>query len=109
MARERCASSGQRSARIPEMQDRFEARLRQAHKQQRRYDTIGKELKAYFEANPRPAEQALLLSLPAQLDTWRQYAISRFGIDLEDPEQRKAQRWVKVAEAWDYTLLAIKY
>jgi hypothetical protein len=28
---------------------------------------------------------------------------------LEDPEERKAQRWVNAAEAWDYTLLAIKY
>jgi len=92
-----------------EMQDRFDARLRQVHKQQRQYDNTGKELKAYFEANPRRAAQALLLSLPAQLDVWRQYAVSRFGVDLEDREQRKAQRWANVAEAWEYALLALKY
>jgi hypothetical protein len=92
-----------------EMQDRIDARLRQVHKQQRQYDNTGKELKAYFEANPRRAAQALLVSLPAQLDMWRQYAFSRFGVDLEDREQRKAQRWANVAEAWEYTLLAIKY
>jgi hypothetical protein len=91
------------------MQDRFEAQLRHTHKQQRQYDNTGKELKAYLEANPRRAAQALLLSLPAQLDVWRQYAVSRFGIDLEDREQRKAQSWANVAEAWEYALLAIKY
>jgi hypothetical protein len=47
-----------------EMHDRFEARLRQVHKQQRQYDKSVKELKAYFEANPRRTAQALLLSLP---------------------------------------------
>jgi hypothetical protein len=91
------------------MQDRFEARLQHFHKQQRQYDNTGKELKAYFEANPRRAAQALLHSLPAQLDAWREHAVSRFGVDLEDREQRKAKRWANVAEAWEYTLLAIKY
>jgi hypothetical protein len=94
---------------MSEMLDRFDRRLRQAHKQQRQYDNSGKDLKAYFEANPRRAAQALLLSLPAQLDVWRQYAVSRFGVGLEDREQRKAQRCAIVAEAWEYTLLAIKY
>ncbi|MDP8974357.1 MAG: hypothetical protein M3N45_14610 [Actinomycetota bacterium] len=28
---------------------------------------------------------------------------------MEDREQRKAQRWTNVAEAWEYALLAIKY
>jgi hypothetical protein len=93
---------------MSERPDRFDRRLRQAHKQ-RQYENTGKELKAYFEANPRRAAQALLLSLPAQLDVWRQYAVSRFGVGLEDREQRKAQRCAKVAEAVEYTLLAIKY
>lgn len=94
---------------MSEMPDRFDRRLRQVHKQQRQYDNSGKDLKAYFEANPRRAAQALLLSLPAQLDVWRQYAVSRFGVGLENREQRKAQRCAIVAEAWEYTLLAIKY
>jgi len=62
---------------MAEMHDRFDTRLRQVHKQQRQYDNTRKKLKAYFEANPRRAAQALLLSLPAQLDVWRQHAISR--------------------------------
>ena len=85
---------------MSEMPDRFDSRLRQAHKQQRQYDDSGKELKAYFEANPRRAAQARLLSLPARLDVWLQYAVpSRFGVGLEDREQRKAQRCANVAEA----------
>ncbi len=84
---------------MSEMPDRFDRRLRQAHKQQRQYDNTGKELKVYFEAYARRAAQALLLSLPAQLDVWLQYAVSRFGVGLEDREQRKAQRCANVAEA----------
>ena len=81
------------------MQDRFEARLKDAHKMARRYDNYLKELKAYFEEHPREAAQALLISLPEQLEVLRRYALSRFRVDLEDREQRKERRWSDLAEA----------
>ena len=68
-------------ARISRMQDQLEARIRDVHKMVRRYDDSLKELKAYFDERPNAAAQALLLSLSEQLDVWRQYALSRFGVD----------------------------
>ena len=91
------------------MQDQFEARIGDAHKMLRRYEDSLKELKAYFDERPNVAAQALLLSLPEQLEVWRQYALSRFGVDLEDQEQRQEHSWTYLADAWEYTLLAIKY
>jgi hypothetical protein len=91
------------------MQDQLEARIRDVHKMLRRYDDSLKELKAYFDERPNAAAQALLLSLPEQLEVWRQYALSRFGVDLEDREQRQKHSWTYLADAWEYTLLAIKY
>ncbi len=71
------------------MQDQLKARIRDVHKMVRRYDDSLKELKAYFDERPSAAAQALLLSLPEQLEVLRQYALSRFGVDLEDREQRQ--------------------
>jgi O6-methylguanine-DNA--protein-cysteine methyltransferase len=90
-------------------QDQFEARVRDTHKRLRRYEDSLKEFEAYFRERPQGAAQALLLSLPEQLEVWRKYVSSRFGVDLEDREQRKKLRWSKLDDAWDYTLLAIKY
>jgi hypothetical protein len=90
-------------------QDQFEARVRDTHKRLRRYEDTLKEFEAHFRERPQGAAQALLLSLPAQLELWRKYGLSRFGVDLEDREQRKKLRWSKLNDAWDYTLLAIKY
>jgi hypothetical protein len=89
-------------------QDQFEARVRDTHKRLRRYENGMKELEAYFHERPQRAADALLLSVPAQLEVWRKYALSRFKVDLEDREQRKKQRWTNLADAWEYTLLAIK-
>ena len=91
------------------MQDQFEARIRDAHKMVRRYDNSLKELKAHFNERPKAAAQALLISLPEQLEVLRQYALSRFGVDLQDREQRQKHTWTHLADAWEYTLLAIKY
>jgi hypothetical protein len=91
------------------MQDQLEARIRDAHKKLRRYDNSLKELKAYFDERPNASAQALLHSLPDQLAVWRQYAWSRFGVDMEDWEQRQNHNWNYLADAWEYTLLAIKY
>jgi hypothetical protein len=90
-------------------QDQFEARVRDTHKRLRRYEDTLKEFEAHFRERPQGAAQALLLSLPEQLEVWRKYGSSRFGVDLEDREQRKKLRWSKLDDAWDYTLLAIKY
>jgi hypothetical protein len=75
----------------------------------RRYDDSLKELKAYFDEHPKARAQELLLSLPELLEVWRQYALSRFGVDLEDRQQRQKHSWISLADAWEYTLLAIKY
>jgi hypothetical protein len=91
------------------MQDQFEARILDAHKMARRYDNSLKGLKAHFDERPKAAAQALLISLPEQLEVWRQYALARFGVDLEDREQRQKHIWTYLADAWEYTLLAIKY
>ena len=90
-------------------QDQFEARVRDTHKRLRRYEDSLKEFEAYFRERPQGAAQALLLSLPEWLEVWRKYGSSRFGVDLEDREQRKKLRWSKLNDAWDYTLLAVKY
>jgi hypothetical protein len=90
-------------------QDQFEARVRDTHKRLRRYEDSLKEFEAYFRERPHGAAQALLLSLPEWLEVWRKYGSSRFGVDLEDWEQRKKLRWSKLNDAWDYTLLAVKY
>jgi DNA-binding CsgD family transcriptional regulator len=90
-------------------QDQFEARVRDIHKRLRRYEDSLKEFEAHFRERPQGAAQALLLSLPVHLEGWRKYGSSRFGVDLEDREQRKKLRWSKLNDAWDYTLLAIKY
>jgi DNA-binding CsgD family transcriptional regulator len=90
-------------------QDQFEARVRDTHKRLRRYENGMKELEAYFHERPQGAADALLLSVPAQLEVWQKYALSRFEVDLENREQRKKQRWTNLADAWEYTLLAIKY
>ena len=90
-------------------QDQFEARVRDTHKRLRRYEDTLKEFEAHFRERPHGAAQALLLSLPEWLEVWRKYGSSRFGVDLEDREQRKKLRWSKLDDAWDYTLLAIKY
>ncbi len=91
------------------MQDQFEARILDAHKMARRYDNSLKGLKAHFDERPKAAAQALLISLPEQLEVWRQYALARFGVDLEDREQRQKHSLTYLADAWEYTLLAIKY
>jgi DNA-binding CsgD family transcriptional regulator len=83
--------------------------MRDAHKQMRRYNDTLKDFEAHFEERPCKAAEALLGVLPTHLETWRQYAYSRFGIDLDDREQRKNLRWTNVADAFEYTLLAIKY
>jgi hypothetical protein len=70
------------------MDNRLEARMRDAHKQMRRYNDTLKDFEAHFDERPREAAEALLLVLPAHLEAWRQYAYSRFVIDLEDREQR---------------------
>src|SRR5215208_7317222 len=89
--------------------DQFEERLRDTHKRLRRYEESLKELEAYFHERPQGAADALLLSVPVQLEVQRKYALSRFGVDLKDREQRKRLRWMNLADAWEYTLLAIKY
>ena len=90
-------------------QDQFEARVRDTHKRLRRYEDSLKEFEAYFRERPQGAAQALLLSVPVQLEVQRKYALSRFGVDLKDREQRKRLRWTNLADAWEYTLLAYKY
>jgi hypothetical protein len=35
--------------------------------------------------------------------------LARFGVGLEDREQRQKHSWTHLADAWEYTLLAIKY
>jgi DNA-binding CsgD family transcriptional regulator len=90
-------------------QDQFEARVRDTHKRLRRYEESLKELEAYFHERPQGAADALLLSVPVQLEVQRKYALSRFGVDLKDREQRKRLRWTNLADAWEYTLFAIKY
>jgi O6-methylguanine-DNA--protein-cysteine methyltransferase len=90
-------------------QDQFEARVRDTHKRLRRYEESLKELEAYFHERPQGSADALLLSVPVQLEVWRKYASSRFGVDLEDREQRKKLRWSNLADAWEYTLLAYRY
>jgi hypothetical protein len=55
----------------------------------RRYENSLDKLKADFKERPNATAQALLLYLPEQLEVWRQYALSRFGVDLEDREQRQ--------------------
>jgi hypothetical protein len=77
-------------------QDQFEARLRKTHKRLRRYEESLKELEAYFHERPQGAADALLLSVPVQLEVQRKYALSRFGVDLEDREQRKRLRWTNL-------------
>jgi DNA-binding CsgD family transcriptional regulator len=89
--------------------DQFEERVRDTHKRLRRYEESLKELEAYFHERPQGAADALLLSVPVQLEVQRKYALSRFGVDLKDREQRKRLRWTNLADAWEYTLLAIKY
>ena len=89
--------------------DQFEERVRDTHKRLRRYEESLKELEAYFHERPQGAADALLLSVPVQLEVQRKYALSRFGVDLEDREQRKRLRWTNLADAWEYTLLAYKY
>ena len=89
--------------------DQFEERVRDTHKRLRRYEESLKELEAYFHERPQGAADALLLSVPVQLEVQRKYALSRFGVDLKDREQRKRLRWPNLADAWEYTLLAIKY
>ena len=89
--------------------DQFEERLRDTHKRLRRYEESLKELEAYFHERPQGAADALLLSVPVQLEVQRKYALSRFGVDLKDREQRKRLRWTNLADAWEYTLLAYKY
>jgi DNA-binding CsgD family transcriptional regulator len=90
-------------------QDQFEERVRDTHKRLRRYEESLKELEAYFHERPQGAADALLLSVPVQLEVQRKYALSRFGVDLKDLEQRKRLRWTNLADAWEYTLLAYKY
>jgi hypothetical protein len=75
----------------------------------RRYNDTLKGLESHFNERPRAAAEALLLFLPAQLEEWRQYAWSRFGLDLGDCEQRRERRWTSVVDALEYSLLAIKY
>ena len=94
---------------MSEMYDQFDARIRGAQKRLRRFHSSRKELKAYFDERPNAAAQALLLGLPEQLEAWRQYALSRFEVDLEDREQREERRWTNLADACEYSLLAIKY
>jgi DNA-binding CsgD family transcriptional regulator len=89
--------------------DQFEERVRDTHKRLRRYEESLKELEAYFHERPQGAADALLLSVPVQLEVQRKHALSRFGVDLKDREQRKRLRWTNLADAWEYTLLAIKY
>jgi DNA-binding CsgD family transcriptional regulator len=89
--------------------DQFEERVRDTHKRLRRAEESLKELEAYFHERPQGAADALLLSVPVQLEVQRKYALSRFGVDLKDREQRKRLRWTNLADAWEYTLLAIKY
>ena len=83
--------------------------MRDTHKRLRRYEESLKELEAYFHERPQGAADALLLSVPVQLEVQRKYALSRFGVDLKDREQRKRLRWTNLADAWEYTLLAYKY
>jgi hypothetical protein len=87
----------------------FEARVRDTHKRLRRYENDLRELEAYFDERPRGAAQALLLSLPDHLEVWRNYAWSRFEVDLEDREQRRNLYLTTLTDAVEYTLLAIKY
>jgi hypothetical protein len=75
----------------------------------RRYNDTLKGFESHFKERPRAAAEALLLVLPAHLEEWRQYTLSRFGVDLEDREQRQKRRWTNAADALEYTLLAIKY
>jgi DNA-binding CsgD family transcriptional regulator len=89
--------------------DQFEERVRDTHKRLRRYEESLKELEAYFHERPQGAADALLLSVPVQLEVQRKYTLSRFGVDLKDREQRKRLRWTNLADAWEYTLLAYKY
>ena len=89
--------------------DQFEERVRDTHKRLRRYEESLKELEAYFHERPQEAADALLISVPVQLEVQRKYALSRFGVDLKDREQRKRLRWTNLADAWEYTLLAYKY
>jgi DNA-binding CsgD family transcriptional regulator len=89
--------------------DQFEERVRDTHKRLRRYEESLKELEAYFHERPQGAADALLLSVPVQLEVQRKYALSRFGVDLKDREQRKRLRWTNLADAWEYTLFAYKY
>jgi hypothetical protein len=91
------------------MQDQFEARIRDAHKMARRYDNSLKELKAHFDERPKAAAQALMISLPEQLEVWRQYALARFGVDLEDREQRKNLVGHTSRMRGNTPMLAIKY
>jgi RNA polymerase sigma factor (sigma-70 family) len=94
---------------LADNRDQFEARVRDTHKRLRRYEDSLKELEAYFHERPEAVAHALLLCVPVQLEVWREYALSRFGVDLEDREQRKKLRWTNLADTWEYTLLAIKY
>ena len=87
----------------------LEARIRDAHKQMRQYSDTLKGFESHFKERPRGAAEALWLVLPVHLEVWRQHALSRFGVDLEDHEQRQKRRWTHVVDAFEYTLLAIKY
>jgi hypothetical protein len=89
--------------------DQLETRIREAHKRMRRYNDTLKGFESHFKERPSAAAEALLLVLPAHLEEWRQYTLSRFGVDLEDREQRQKRRWTNAADAFEYTLLAIKY
>jgi hypothetical protein len=89
--------------------EQFEARVRDTHKRLRRYENDLKELEEYFDERPLGAAQALLLSLPEWLETWRNYALARFGVDLEDREQRGEPHWTNLADACEYNLLLLKF
>jgi hypothetical protein len=89
--------------------EQFEARVRDTHKRLRRYENDLNELEAYFDERPLEAAQALLLSLPEWLEAWRNYALARFGVDLEAHEQRGEPRWTNLADVCEYSLLLMKY
>jgi hypothetical protein len=87
-----CDPSMSRALRQPKEVDRFEAVLREGHKLARQFDVCLKDITDYFGENLADATRHLLVTVPQQMDAWRQEAVEKYGYD---PERRE---WTPTCE-----------